>query len=51
MMICPLSGEQCMDSCAWMIDGECAMSKISYSLYVITRNTRDIAEELDDGQH
>lgn len=48
MTICPLLDCECMDDCSWNVDGECVLTKISYSLYNITMNTKDIAEELKD---
>lgn len=48
MKVCPLSGEPCMESCAWNVDGECAISKLSYSMYLLSLNTKGIKEALDD---
>lgn len=47
MRICPLSGEPCMDTCAWKIDGECVMTKLSYGMYLLSINTKGIKEALD----
>lgn len=47
MRICPLSGEPCMETCAWNVDGECAITKISYGMYLLSINTKGIKEELE----
>lgn len=36
-----------MESCAWNVDGECVMVKLSYSMYLLTINTKGIREALD----
>lgn len=40
-MECPISGEPCSKACAWNIDGECVMTKISYSLMIVTKELAD----------
>lgn len=42
-MECPISGEICGKHCAWFIDNECLMKKISYSLMIVSKELGNIS--------
>ena len=48
--ICPLSGEQCVESCAWRLNDECVVTRISYALYILNQNMNDLIDALEGEQ-